>query len=551
MTRPPDAPARTPIAGVPVGRLTTWVVVILTAGLIVAVSIDVRRPYGDELPRGRDAGAFAYAGWAITQGQVPYRDFWDHKPPGIHYVNAVGLTLADGEFEGVRYVETAFVIAALLATWALSSRAVGSVPAAFGTMWLAIFASHPVFRETENLTETWSSLLAAVAFAMLLAGRARQAGAVIAGALLGAAVLFKPVAVAGAIGCAVFCALAPVQNRGARIRSLVGLIAGGTISIGVVTIYLVVVGAGREFWAQTITFNFVYVSERAGLSLNEHFGKFVSRTATIHAAIGIAVAVAFWALAARFARRHRELRTERSAALAAGAWSVLATVLAASPGKYNGHYFLELLPPLAFLLMVAVKLALGSCRRRSRSAVAIASIGALLFLGLLQYRQHFAPARHTRHLKRHDFVATAVADLRQRNLLPGKLLIWGADSAVYFAVRSPSPTRCNYYYPLLSAEYAAKYGLIDEFVSQLNANPPDFIVDFSPLIDRPAVAIQPPAERTDAVSARRDYLAPFFQWVESRYAPIADPPRFGRDAERIPIYERVADSDDNVLEATP
>jgi hypothetical protein len=38
-----------------------------------------------------DKEIFKYAGMAILRGEVPYRDFFDHKPPMIYFINAAGL----------------------------------------------------------------------------------------------------------------------------------------------------------------------------------------------------------------------------------------------------------------------------------------------------------------------------------------------------------------------------------------------------------------------------------------------------------------------------
>jgi hypothetical protein len=40
-----------------------------------------------------DKEVFTYAGWAMHNGLVPYRDFFDHKPPLIYFVNAAGIFL--------------------------------------------------------------------------------------------------------------------------------------------------------------------------------------------------------------------------------------------------------------------------------------------------------------------------------------------------------------------------------------------------------------------------------------------------------------------------
>ncbi len=38
-----------------------------------------------------DKEIFKYTGMAILRGNVPYRDFFDHKPPMIFFINAAGL----------------------------------------------------------------------------------------------------------------------------------------------------------------------------------------------------------------------------------------------------------------------------------------------------------------------------------------------------------------------------------------------------------------------------------------------------------------------------
>jgi hypothetical protein len=40
-----------------------------------------------------DKEIFTYTGWAMSKGLVPYRDFFDHKPPLIYFVNYAGVWL--------------------------------------------------------------------------------------------------------------------------------------------------------------------------------------------------------------------------------------------------------------------------------------------------------------------------------------------------------------------------------------------------------------------------------------------------------------------------
>jgi hypothetical protein len=40
-----------------------------------------------------DKQVFFYGGWAMSKGLVPYRDFFDHKPPLIYFINGAGVLL--------------------------------------------------------------------------------------------------------------------------------------------------------------------------------------------------------------------------------------------------------------------------------------------------------------------------------------------------------------------------------------------------------------------------------------------------------------------------
>ncbi|MEX1071589.1 MAG: glycosyltransferase family 39 protein [Anaerolineales bacterium] len=57
----------------------------------------------------RDSGVFLYTGWRVTEGDIPYRDVWDHKTPGIFYIDALGLILGGASLWGVWALEFVFL----------------------------------------------------------------------------------------------------------------------------------------------------------------------------------------------------------------------------------------------------------------------------------------------------------------------------------------------------------------------------------------------------------------------------------------------------------
>lgn len=60
-------------------------------------------------PLGRDQGVFATMGQGIVEGQLPYKDLWDFKPPAIYYVYALFIKLFDTSVWSVRIIDLCIV----------------------------------------------------------------------------------------------------------------------------------------------------------------------------------------------------------------------------------------------------------------------------------------------------------------------------------------------------------------------------------------------------------------------------------------------------------
>src|SRR3989304_6048980 len=59
-----------------------------------------------DLPLDRDEGAYAYIGSKLIHGTVPYRDAFDHKPPGVYFFYALA-TLGPDTVTGIRLATAA------------------------------------------------------------------------------------------------------------------------------------------------------------------------------------------------------------------------------------------------------------------------------------------------------------------------------------------------------------------------------------------------------------------------------------------------------------
>ena len=103
-----------------------------------------------------DSGVFAYIGWAMKHGLMPYRDVWDHKGPLLYYLQFAGMSLRSTSTFGIGLLEViGFAIAFFLIYRVITSFAslfVGLVIAAFSIA----FVTH--FYAGGNMTESWALL---------------------------------------------------------------------------------------------------------------------------------------------------------------------------------------------------------------------------------------------------------------------------------------------------------------------------------------------------------------------------------------------------------
>ena len=84
-----------------------------------------------------DAWLFAYYGKQLTHGRVLYEQLWDNKPPGIFWINAVGLWFSGGSLAGPITLCAAAVTAACAVFFAVTRRLYGLPAAAVTTATVA------------------------------------------------------------------------------------------------------------------------------------------------------------------------------------------------------------------------------------------------------------------------------------------------------------------------------------------------------------------------------------------------------------------------------
>ena len=176
--------------GSPTSLMSTRLLLALVGALLI-----VRLPSLAQ-PMGPDQGLYAYVGERILHGELAYRDAWDQKPPGIHYVYAAlrAVSSRDVVVPAADLVAAALVAALL---WVIGTRLGGPVA---GGVSAAVFLllSDPSFARYGGVrvraqAETFIALAVTGALALALGAKGPK-GAVrlgVAGLLVGAAFALK------------------------------------------------------------------------------------------------------------------------------------------------------------------------------------------------------------------------------------------------------------------------------------------------------------------------------------------------------------------------
>ncbi len=468
----------------------------------------------------RDSGVFLYMGWRILHGEIPYLHVWDHKPPVIFYINALGLALAGGSDWGVWLLELAALVLAATLGYRLVRRAFGVEAAVVSlALWLAslILVIQGGNRTTEFALPLQFACLWLAADVHAPRHDVRRAAAI--GLLC--ALLFWTKQNAVGVGIAVALYLVIDRTRtgqwGRLGRELAALAAGFAAVSAAVVAYFALQGALPQLWSAAFVYNFAYVAGNLDAFLRNLVdpAKYLVVTGLLPLAlIGYGAAVWGWLSRAAFFRDQRALL---SVCLI---WLPVEFLLFNLSGRAYLHYAMTLLPVLAVFAGLgywAISQRLRSWRPRT-AWIVVAAIGLLALTAAVRY--HFS----------RDAIAYAKAGERvaasiQESTTPADtVLVWGAESSVNFFAQRGSPSRFVYQFPLYHPGYASE-ALILEFLDAIVQARPAMIIDTgnpaTPLFDFP---IDTPAIRERVAAIRSLYGSGSPLAGGTLYRPDASPP---------------------------
>lgn len=435
----------------------------------------------------RDSGVFQYIGSRILEGEVPYRDIWDHKPPVIYYINSLSLLLSGGSQWGIWIIEVIILFVSSIICLRILEEIFDLTSAIVGTSIYLLSVNFVL--QGGNYTEEYALFFHWCALALVYVsekkGRYSWRGYLI-GILGGLAFFTKQTSIGFFLALILFLL---IRNRifSYKIKILrdIGIIlSGAATAAGVILSYFALMDSLKYLWDASITYNYFYPAKS--------LVKFPIQSVIDSVLTGFdflsptnlpAFALAGWGIGLGYLLLRRNYITRRDSILILAIINLpIELILVSSTGRDYGHYYLALLPSLTilagFLVYVLVaglhQLLSPDGSKKVRLFSSLVIFGAFLLTQMPAFVGYIDTIKTLRQvLPERKEAIELIMELTSEE---DSVLIWGAESEINFHTQRPSPTRFVYQYPLYEDGYT-NLALVEEFMEDIIQNQPRLIID--------------------------------------------------------------------------
>ena len=229
----------------PIIVVSTILAVGLAAFLVIWLNLSWR-PDVSQLPP--DSGFYAYYGKAILNGQIPYRDLWDNKPPLGYYLNALGLFVFGQTPWGVWWSSVVWILGCMILLFLVTKKLFGGIAAGVASTILLVALMNPQIFQGGNLTEVFALVpqIGIIGISYLFFTHHRKPWfAVLVGGLTACAFLTKQSTIV--LGCSSILLMTIISISEWKIREAfktgLGFVLGFIGLVAAVSIYWLWVGA--------------------------------------------------------------------------------------------------------------------------------------------------------------------------------------------------------------------------------------------------------------------------------------------------------------------
>ena len=463
----------------------SWEKILLVYGVLFVLLPS--SPFSSPLAM-RDDGVFLYFGWRILNGELPYKDVWDHKPPVVYYINALGLALTNSSRWGVWFLEFIALLLAALIGYYLIKKSFGTISAVLCSfLWLLTLLA---IIGGGNLPEVYALPLqfGALWLAFNIDLRHLSSWRYFLIGFIGAiAFLTKPTTIGIWMAIVLYITIKRLKDRQVRqwIRETLIFITGSLALMVPMAIYFGAHGILPQFWNEAFYYNFFYVSSATGL---------LNRLAPLIygiqqlASIGLfQISMIGYVLAVILVIYKKDIFEKWLPLIIIGLidYPIELVLVSLSAETYN-HYYITLLPVLTLFAGIVfwvcnLQIINWGILNKAKYIFVVTIIGIFFWSSIGNYISAVSNYKQIGG-------ETAIAYIKSTTTPKDYVLLWGAESSINFSAQRRSPTRFVYQYPIYQGGYVDGK-MIQEFLADIIKNRPNLIIDTknpqTPIFDFP------------------------------------------------------------------
>jgi len=321
-----------------------------------------------------DAWFFLHYGRELLSGATLYADLWDIKPPGIFWLNALGLGVSGGSPIGVQALCTLAVIGTAVLFYRGARQTYGPTTAAIGMVFAAMYVNLWTIHVGGNRPATFLILTELGCMVLYLKTITEpwpsNRRLFWVGVVGGLGLWFKQTAFAAP--AAIFIHLL-ITQPGHRIthtnrwRKVSSFVTGYASSVAILLIIIALTSEPKWAWDAIVGFNQNYFAPGIATSFTPSFGWMLPHTRGMGLLLLLAAATLAHPVCGIVQRRstladRRPLETERQppVLLLYWLWMLIAIYLSAIGPHNRPMYIAVALPPLVMLATHGVALLINS-----------------------------------------------------------------------------------------------------------------------------------------------------------------------------------------------
>jgi hypothetical protein len=468
---------------------------ILTITVSILILAVVKLPFLSA-SYGHDQACYMYMGREISHGAVPFRDFWDHKTPGLPYLNAIIFTLGGKSLETFRLIEFIWTcIVLVLFLYLLKKIWPKNTPAViFGTLFFTYLLIDPSFSTNDggDYSEIFMLLPYVLTIILFLLFKIKEklvllflAGITIFLSFFlkqSGAALFLP------IGATLFYDEL-ISKKSFRLKILnfvtkFGLVfAGFILPLLIFVIYLFSKNAFSDFLSDTVRFNALYAS-----TTSTGF-KIITSINMIYIfiqAYPVTFLFVFIGFIQLFLKKSKYV-------LLITLWIIADLIAISSSGRFFYHYYIQIFPSLSVVatygfISLFTALTTVSKNKNNRSLLVLMSpiFFILIFIPYIvtpamNYINKFRESKSLVQQKNWRNHSLELVSYVKRYTKPGDYIyVWdSAQVYIYLVTETKSSSRFYMGIPLANI-HAPEYAALMTFKNmrlELEKHPPKIVLD--------------------------------------------------------------------------